>query len=1079
MTLSQSFAASPSQSLNEMTMCTAAERRQLLVEWNATRADFPRDLCIHELFEIQAAHTPEAIALDDTENQLSYAELNQHSNRLARYLRSLAVTPEVRVAILMESSIEMIVTLLGVLKAGGAYVPLDPHYPHERLRWMLSDSGSSLVLTKQWLADNLSPLNAELVCLDTESHLIAQQSDSTLLSVSVPENLAYIIYTSGSTGQPKAVAIAHRSLVNYVTAARDAFALSHTDRVLQFFSTSFDASAEEIFATLLSGATLALRKGEMLVPSYSFMAECATRVITVLDIPTAYWHELVVDLTAEEWASAQALRLMIIGGEATLAERVEKFRKRTNGRIELVNTYGPTETTIVATMSKIVGQAITEPIHGEVAIGKPVRNVRVYVLDRQMRLVPVGVPGELYIGGDGVARGYLHRPELTARRFVPDVFSVEAGQRLYQTGDLVRWRRDGELEYVGRIDQQVKVRGYRVEPGEVEEMLRRHERVRDAVVMAREDVIGDRRLVAYIVPASDESDSNYDLVSKWQIIFDDLYREVDPTQQPKFYVKGWENSYTGLPMPDEEIREWMENTVERLRALRPTRIMEIGCGGSGFMLFNLGRQCEKYLVTDLSANALGVLKHQLTLSGNEIPGVTFLQRPADNFEGIEAEAFDALLIVSVTQYFPNIDYLVRVLEGGVKAVRTGGFIFLGDVRSLPLLEAFHTSLELQHTSDDISVAELQRRVQTQVLREKQLVIDPAFFTALHSHLPQIKSVEILLERGRSHNELTKFRYDVILHVGAQDEATDGDEYWMDWEKNELTPGKLRKLLDESGPEWLRIEGVPNARLAREVKTVALIPGAGKSMTTGELRQRVAEDDKAGIDPADLWALEDELPYCVSVSYTAARADGSYDVVLKRRVNSSTGDELRVNAPAWKETLTPRPWSEYANAPAQGMITDQIVPLVRAYLREHLPEYMIPTSFVALNSLPIGRNGKIDRSALPAPRNALPESGTAFIAPCTPSEEIMAGIWAEVLSLDQVSVDDNFFDLGGHSLLATQLVSHVRAAFNVELVLRTLFEMPTVSLLAASVDAAIKMRPEISATPGREKMLQEKRKINAG
>ena len=278
---------------------------------------------------------------------------------------------------------------------------------------------------------------------------------------------------------------------------------------------------------------------------------------------------------------------------------------------------------------------------------------------------------------------------------------------------------------------------------------------------------------------------------------------------------------------------------------------------------------------------------------------------------------------------------------------------------------------------------------------------------------------------------------------------------MDWEKNELTPGKLRELLDESGPEWLRIEGVPNARLAGEVKAVNLIHSAGKSMTTGELRQSVAEDDKAGIDPADLWALEDELPYCVSVSYTAARVDGSYNVVLKRRVNSSPDDELRVNAPAWKETLTPRPWSEYANAPAQGMITDQIVLMVRTYLREHLPEYMIPTSFVPLNSLPIGRNGKIDRSALPAPRNARPESGDDFVAPRTPSEEIMAGIWAEVLSLDQVSVDDNFFDLGGHSLLATQLVSRIRAAFNVELALRTLFEKPTVASLAASVDAAIR------------------------
>jgi len=1071
-TLLESFAAAPSQRLADVTMLTADEQRQLLVEWNDTRAEFPQELCIQQLFEAQVERTPAAVALEDGDEHLTYGELNERANRLARHLRSLGVTPETRVAVLLDRSIEMIVALLAVLKAGGAYVPLDPQYPQERLRWMLSDSESSLMLTKRWLAEKLSPLDAQVVCLDTDSDLIAQQSASMLQPTSVPGNLAYLIYTSGSGGRPKAVTVAHRSLVNYVTSAQAAFELTRADRVLQFFSPSFDASAEEIFATLSSGATLVLRGGEMLAAPSTFIAECVERGITVLDLPTAYWHQLVAGVGPEEWAAAQALRLMVIGGERTIAERVEKFRERTMGNVRLMNTYGPTEATIVATMSEIGSSAAGERENSEVAIGRPVRNVLVYVLDKQMQLGPVGVVGELYIGGEGVARGYLRRPELTAEQFLPDAFSGEAGERLYRTGDLVRWTSDGELEYVGRVDQQVKVRGYRVEPGEVEESLRKHEGVREAVVMAREDVAGDRRLVAYVVPASDGGDaneqkaginSNRELVSKWEIIFDDLYREIDPTQQSEFYVKGWEDSYTGLPIPNHQVREWMANTVERLRALRPSRVMEIGCGGSGLMLFQLGPHCREYMATDLSAKALDTLRYQLGLRGSDIPGVSLTQRPADNFEGIADGGFDALLIVSVAQYFPNIEYLVRVLEGAVKAVGAGGFIFLGDVRSLPLLEAFHTSVQLQRAGDQVSVAELQQRVQRQVLREKQLAIDPAFFTALQSHLPQITSVEILPERGHSHNELTKFRYDVILHVGTNSAAAT-DEKWLDWEANGFTLASLRESLSESGPELLRIGGVPNARLAAEVRAVELMRRADTAMSTGELRRAVAEADQDGIDPADMWALEDDLPYSVSISYTTSLADGRYEVVLRRRTDASGNDERRADAAAWREVLASRPWSEYANAPAQGMITDQLVPALRGYLRERLPEYMVPTSFVLLNSLPIAPNGKIDRRALPAPGSARPDFGGAFVAPHTLTEEILAGIWSEVLGLEQISIDDNFFDLGGHSLLATQLVSRVRTAFKVEVLLRSLFETPTVATLGASVDAALKAGQGIFVPP---------------
>lgn len=1062
--LLETFAGAPSRRVGEIGMLTTVEQRQLLGEWNDTQAEFPQDSCIHQLFEEQVELRPEAIAVEDGDDRLTYSEVDKRANRLAHYLRSRGVSAETKVAILMERSSDLIVALLGVLKAGGAYVPLDPHYPQDRLRYMLADSEAPVVVTKQWFAERLD-LNAEIVCTDTDAHFIEQHSDERLSQTSLPANLAYLIYTSGSAGQPKAVMVAHRSVVNYVTSAQATFELTPADRVLQFFSPSFDGATEEIFATLATGATLVLRRDEMMAASASFISACAKLGITVLDIPTSYWHELVAELSVEEWATAKALRLVVIGGERTFPERVERFVERTGHALKLINTYGPTETTIVATVNEMSG---TAPVTGAVAIGTPVRNMRGYVLDKQMQLVPVGVIGELYISGEGVARGYLGRPDWTAERFIPDAFSNAAGERLYRTGDLVRWNLAGKLEYVGRADQQVKIRGFRVESGEVEETLREHDGVREAVVIAREDVPGDRRLVAYVVPATDDADaneqkkadSNRELVNKWEIIFDDLYREYDQTQQAEFYVKGWEDSYTGLQISDDQVREWMKQTVDRIRALKPKRIMELGCGGSGLMLFNLGPHCEHYLATDLSANALGVLRQQLEMGGNGMPHVTLMQRPAADFEGIEDASCDTLIIVSVSQYFPNVEYLVRVLEGAVKAVAAGGSIFLGDVRSLPLLEAFHTSVQLQRLSEKVSVAELGQRVQRQVLREKQLVIEPAFFTALQSHLPQITSVEILLERGSSHNELTKFRYDVILHVGTESKPASNHEKWLDWERDGLTLAGLIETLKESEPEIVWIANVPNARLAPEVKAMELIRYANKSATVGELQQALSDGDNYGIDPAALWAFENELPYSVSINYTASRPDGRYDVVL-RRANSSSGKD---RAPAWKQVLGSRPWSEYANVPAQGMVTDQLVPRLRGYLLERLPEYMIPTSFVLLDSLPIAPNGKIDRRTLPAPGSARPEFSGAFVVPQTLTEEIIAGFWAEVLGLEQVSVHDNFFDLGGHSLLATQLVSRVRAAFNVDVLLRSFFDTPTVATLAASVDAAVKAGAGIFAPP---------------
>jgi len=489
----------PERRVSELSLLTAEEREELLVAWNDTRAEYPEKGCIHDLFEQQAARTPDAIAVACGDQHLTYGELNLRANQLARHLRSLGVGPEVLVGLCVERSLSMVVGLLGILKAGGAYVPLDPAYPRERLAFMLQDSGAPVVLTEERLAGRLDVVEARVIRLDADQDAISRQPAGNPEALAAPDNLAYVIYTSGSTGTPKGVMVHHRALVNHALSALEAFELSARDRVLQFASISFDAAAEEIFPTWICGATLVLRSDDALAPE-AFLRWIERERLTVLDLPTAFWHHWVSALETSGDALPPALRLVVIGGERAASAVYEAWQRVSAGRVDCVNTYGPTETTVTATLHHPRHERPLRP-GAEVPIGRGIANARLYVLDSRLQPAPVGVPGELYIGGAGVARGYLHRPALTGQRFLLDPFSKEPGARMYRTGDRCRWLPDGLLEYLGRVDHQVKIRGFRIELGEIESVLGQHPAVREAVVLAREDSPGDRRLVAYLVTA--------------------------------------------------------------------------------------------------------------------------------------------------------------------------------------------------------------------------------------------------------------------------------------------------------------------------------------------------------------------------------------------------------------------------------------------------------------------------------------------------------------------------------------------------------------------------------------------------
>ncbi len=506
-TFLQGIITDPERRVAEIPLLSEQELHKILVEWNDTQVDYPQDKCIHQLFEEQVERTPDAVAVVYEDKQLTYRELNARANQLAHYLQKQGVGPEVLVGIFVERSLEMMVGLLGILKAGGAYVPLDPAYPSERLGFMLEDSSVPVLLSQSKLVEKLPPHSARLVNLDKDWEEIVQQSKDNPSSVT-PDNLAYVIYTSGSTGKPKGVLIQQGSLVNYTTAASAEYRISEGDRILQFASISFDASAEEIYPCLTSGATLVLRTDSMLDSVGGFLQKCRTWNLSVLSLPTAYWHELTAILSKETIALPPSLRLVIIGGEKALPKRCETWLEYVGQRVSLVNTYGPTEATVVATICELSTADLTST---ELPIGRPISNLQTYILDRYQQPVPIGVPGELHIGGDGLARGYLNRPDLTDEKFIPNPFSNEPGSRLYKTGDLVRYLPDGNIEFLGRIDNQVKIRGFRIELGEIETAISQHASVKETTVIASENLAGNKQLVAYIIPQSEAAPSLSDL----------------------------------------------------------------------------------------------------------------------------------------------------------------------------------------------------------------------------------------------------------------------------------------------------------------------------------------------------------------------------------------------------------------------------------------------------------------------------------------------------------------------------------------------------------------------------------------
>ncbi len=1071
---------------------------------NTTNNDrhLPKPLCIHQVFEAQADKTPDALAVTYPtigDNQypaesLTYQALNQRANRLAHYLRSLGVKAETPVGLYVERSLDMVIGLLGILKAGGAYVPLDPVYPRERLQWMIHDTTMPLLLTQQALSHQLPETPARILRLDasTDAASITSQPTVNPSTITTERNLAYIIYTSGSTGQPKGVQIEHRGVVNLAETQSRRFQFNTQDTWTVFHSYAFDFSVWELWTPLLSGGRLVIVPQWVTRASEAFYDLLCTERVTILNQTPSAVRQLLFTrgYEVEDWS----VRLLICGGEALPRDLA---RQLLQWRVPLWNFYGPTEATVWATTQEVTPDII-ETQSGNVPIGYPLANAEVYVLDNDLNPVPPGETGELHIGGIGLARGYLNQPALTAEKFIPHPWHKPRGEaKLYKTGDLARVLPNDAhsaraVEFLGRLDHQIKLRGHRIELGEIETVLRQHPHVKDTLVLARaaERSANDSQLVAYVIPeditrtsagedtssAPQESEAGAEVkassstlqneyVAQWEAVWDDAYRAPEGSlQDPTFNTRGWNSSYTGRPVPQAEVREWVQTTVARILALNPRRVLEIGCG-TGLLLFKVAPHCialqqpdaPAYVATDIAQSAITYLQDILSRAEYRLPHVKLQHQAADDFSGLEPETFDTVIINGVTQYFPNAAYLLDVLEGAARVTQPGGHIFIGDARSLPLLETYHFSVQVHRAPDTLTTAHLMQRVKNGMLQEEELVIDPDFFYTLRHRMPQIRYVEIYPKQGQYHNEFTKFRYDAILHVG-ETPARANVPQWLDWQSQNWTVDKLRQYLSETQPNLMGLMNIPNARLAREHIGLALVNTDTGSQpdTVKALRAAIDADVSKGsntpitaVDPQTFWSLQAELPYRIYASWAHHDATGTYAVALQHLKQPV---EL---CPAWPEKTPPsRSWQTYTNTPMQGKFIKQRVPMLRAFLKDKLPNYMLPSAFVMLEAFPRTANDKIDRQALPAPHTTRPVLSTPYTAPRNQREDQLATLWSDILGLEDIGVHDDFFELGGHSLLATQLISRLSDMLQVNVPLRALFEHPNVADMADYVEALL-------------------------
>lgn len=971
--LLESIVANPRQRVSEIQFLSAAERNELLIEWNQTEFEYSKNKCIHQLFEQQAERTPDATAVVFEGEKLTYRELNARANQLAHHLRQSGVEQETLVGLCVERSLEMVVGLLGTLKAGAAFLPLDPGYPLERLSFMIEDARIPVLLTQEALLERLPAQWVQTICLDSDWETIANQAEQDLDGVAVAENLAYVIYTSGSTGKPKGVMVQHGGLCNMVEAQIKAFAVFPESRVLQFASFSFDASVSEVFMALASGASLYLASRESLMPGPPLLQLLRDNEITTVTLPPSV-------LAVMDSDELPALQTIIAAGESCSLETVERWGKDRR----FIDAYGPTEDTVCATLAQLDGSRIT--------IGRPIANNQIYILDADMQPVPAGVYGELHIGGIGLARGYLNRPELTAEKFIPNPFSASAGERLYKSGDLARWLTDGNVEFAGRIDHQLKIRGYRVEAGEIETVLNNHPEIRTSIVLERPDTAGDKRLAAYCVRSTTDDGPILTLDNS-----ENARLELWPSVA-EFYI------YDDLlyhAMTADELRNEKYRVAIR-QHVKDKVVLDLGTGQDAI----LARFC-------VEAGAARVYAIELLEESYEKAKAT-----------IEALGFsDKIVLIhgnSMAVELPEkIDVCVSEIVGpiggceGAAAIINNAWRFMKDEgvmipsRSVTKIAAITLSDDfLNNPTFSKLSAQYAEKVFDQVGHRFDFRLCMKNFSRdnIISNAQPFESLNFMQQID------AEFDRDIELVIERDDKLV-GFVVWLNLHTVEEV---VIDILDDEYcwlPIYLPIF-YPGVAVRAGDRITATVSGR-------------FSDNQLNLDytvKGSLWRSSGD------------KSDFEYTTYHHRPLFQGTEFHRRIFPDGRINVF-------------EGFQPQMLTKKLKSYLKDLLPEYMIPADVIILDSLPLTPNGKIDRKALPDPGQTTVVTQQDHVAPRNALESQLAAMWEDLLGVHPVGVTQSFFELGGHSLLAVRLMARVKKQFGLDLPISTLFRGETIEEFA--------------------------------
>lgn len=1032
------------------------------ISGGATQPDSWQPLCVHQLFERQAEVAPDQIALIYENSEVTYRQLNARANRLARCLVAKGVKVGDLVGLSMKRSPDLIVGLLAILKSGAAYVPLDPAYPDSRLAYMLKDSGAQFIVGYAELIERVGHEQCEVVAVDDV--LISEYSDDNLDGPTVTSSdLAYIIYTSGSTGTPKGVMVEHGNITRLFSTSNMLFGFGSSDVWTLYHSYAFDFSVWEIWGALIYGGTLVIVPIETAQSPQQFCDLLKTHRVSVLNQTPSAFYPLNSEIL--KLSSLDALRFVIFGGEGLQRKKLNGwFDHEISNKTKLINMYGITETTVHVTFYEVARDDQRTGI-----IGAPLPDLTAVVCNRHFELQPVNVEGELLVAGSGVSRGYLNQPELTSDKFITASFDGGPARRWYRSGDLVKRLNDGNLQYVKRIDSQVKVRGFRIETGEIEYQLQRHQYIEEALVVPQTLSDDAQMLVAYLRPSEQllqryDGSKDADSIDSWQGIFDDTYAnskanphahsgagadsgtsascetngcetngsetngsEANGSSKESNNIEietditGWQCSYRNDLIPLAEMQEWVDETVERIRVLQPRRLLEIGVG-TGMLLYRYGADCTSITVTDLSQQALEKVQKGVQRKGWD--HVEFLHGDAQAISDLTAARFDTVVVNSVVQYFPSEKYFHDMLVKLFDYLEPGGKILLGDIRNFDLLAAFATSVALYQSTEETQSDLVYQHAVSAMQKEEELLFSPSYFSLLPEKMPEIGRVDILVKEGVSMNEMMRYRYDVVLHKSPV-KAT-AVEKWYRW----LDKDHLWSHLAEAETAF-GVYGYPNRRIESDVR-------AEKNLKTGidgnieQLKESVSSS-----------ACDD-----LRVMTLLAR---DFGFELKASWNQQSLHKLDLlfvpldmqDKPVVQPHTVIRK-TGLVSAPQLRSLSRHIIPEIKSDLESRLPAFMVPQAYLLLERFPLTDNGKIDKASLP---KWVPLDNEDYVEPRDALERSLQVIWQKILNQPKVGVESNFFNLGGHSLLVHRLINEINTSLNVQLRIRDLFERSTIASLA--------------------------------